>query len=184
MEPNPYAFLKVVDELGERDVGLTSILKPNRSIYLGNGLLMQIKQDEISLVIYDIKARQQSSTSISIDSSAKLTYDYTAIGDEWVIAACTKDVSRPDCHFYTVNGLNVRPLSKNVQVTEEGCASKIHLTDQYLLLSCDTSQTITLFQLSGDNYVMKQVLSLDEIIHSDSVEMVKFDDSLSVIYFM
>lgn len=81
LQPNPYAYLKVVGRYGLRNVGLNSVLMPNRSIYLGENLVIRIKEDETSLDLYDLYERQQSSTSISILSNP-LIYDFTPLGAE------------------------------------------------------------------------------------------------------
>ena len=57
LQPNPYAYLKVVDRYGLRDIGLSSTLVPNRSIYLGEDLVIRIKEDETSLDLYDLSER-------------------------------------------------------------------------------------------------------------------------------
>ena len=45
----------------------------------------------------------------------------------------------------------------------DSCATRVSLTDQYLMLQCETDLSLTLFQLGGDNYLMTQVLYMDEI---------------------
>ena len=43
-EPAAYAYLRVVDVNGERDVGITGQFLPNRSIYLGGSLIFRVNQ--------------------------------------------------------------------------------------------------------------------------------------------
>ena len=57
LQPNQYAYLKVVGKYGLRNIGLNSILMPNRSIYLGEDLVIRIKEDETRLDLYDLSER-------------------------------------------------------------------------------------------------------------------------------
>ena len=56
-QPNRYAYLRVVNANGLLDIGLTGILMPNRSIYLGQSLVIRITDDETRLDLYDLRLR-------------------------------------------------------------------------------------------------------------------------------
>jgi len=53
--PATYAYLKVVDGSGLRDLGFSDSLVPNRSLYLGGDLIIRINKDETELRVYDIR---------------------------------------------------------------------------------------------------------------------------------
>ena len=113
--PNTYAYLKVIDSTGVRDLGISTTMLPNRSVYLGGNLIIRINEAETSLQVYDVQESAASSVSISINSD-QLSYDYWTAdsGSTWVIATCQADASsKPDCYFYTAEGRDVRPQSKN-----------------------------------------------------------------------
>lgn len=66
IKPKPYAYLKVVDASGVRDLGISTTFMPNRSIYLGGSLIMKIKEEENSLQIFDLEKNEAASDSIYI----------------------------------------------------------------------------------------------------------------------
>ena len=81
-----------MDTSGLREIGITMTFLPNRSIYLGDNLILRVNEAETNLQIYDLSIRQTSSY-INVYSEA-LTYDYWPIdsGDKrWFIAACQTD---------------------------------------------------------------------------------------------
>ena len=54
IEPATFAFVKVVDKDGVRDLGISSKFLPNRSIYLGSNLVLRVNEAESNLQMYDI----------------------------------------------------------------------------------------------------------------------------------
>ena len=48
-EPAPYAYLRVVDSTGLRDQGISTTFIPNRSIYIGDGLILKVNQAQTNL---------------------------------------------------------------------------------------------------------------------------------------
>ena len=88
-KPAAYAYLKVVNYEGLQDIGIGDELVPNRSIYMGDSLVLRISEAETSIQIYDL-IEWSNAFSISVLSS-KLVYDYYHLDDEnnkWLIAAC------------------------------------------------------------------------------------------------
>ena len=126
--PASYAYLKVVDSSGIKDLGISSTFLPNRSIYLGGTLIIKIKEAENSLQVYDLADSSAASVSISI-LSGELSYDYWTDdnGSTWVIAACQSSIQgNPDCHFYTAEGNNVSAKAYNSDTgTDTTCASSV-----------------------------------------------------------
>jgi len=61
LEPAAYAYVKVVDKLGVRDLGISTTFLPNRSIYIGNNLLLKVTQAQSNLQMYDLVTKRTSS---------------------------------------------------------------------------------------------------------------------------
>ena len=49
IEPATFAFVKVVDANGVRELGISSKFLPNRSIYLGSNLVLRVNEAESNL---------------------------------------------------------------------------------------------------------------------------------------
>ena len=89
VEPNVYAYVKVVDKNGVRELGISSLFLPNRSVYIGNNLVLRVNQAHSNLQIYDIVTKRTSSF-ITIRNT-ELTYDYypkDQDGEVWDMVAC------------------------------------------------------------------------------------------------
>ena len=56
-QPAAYAYLRVVDTSGVRDLGISTTFLPNRSIYLGENLVLRINQALTNLQAYDVTTK-------------------------------------------------------------------------------------------------------------------------------
>jgi len=104
--PAAYAYLKVVDAKGVRDLGLNSILLPNRSLYLGGELILRVNEAQTNVQVQNVVTKT-ASNFINI-LSTKLVFDFypvDATGSDtkkWIIAVCQFDEQK--CLFNTVEG--------------------------------------------------------------------------------
>ena len=88
-KPATYAYLRVVDATGLRDQGISTTFMPNRSIFLGDELVLKVNEAETNLQAYNL-ATKSASTIINI-LNTQLTFDlypFGALPQQWVIAAC------------------------------------------------------------------------------------------------
>ena len=81
MEASPaaYAYLRVVDATGVRDLGISSTFVPNMSIYLGNNLVLRINQAMTNIQSWDVTTKIKSVNHIDILNS-QLSIDYQSVG--------------------------------------------------------------------------------------------------------
>ncbi len=88
-KPATFAYVKVVDKDGVRELGISSKFLPNRSIYLGSKLVLRVNEAESNLQMYDI-VTQRVSSFITIQNT-ELTFDLYPkedSGDTWTLVAC------------------------------------------------------------------------------------------------